>query len=128
MSGNSVRILLVDDHSETLAVMAKLLEMSGYSVSTASSVSDALEVASQQPCDLLISDVGLPDRTGYELMREVRELYDVKGIALTGYTEDSDIREAEQAGFARHLKKPVSFDTLLDAIRDVGAAGDNKPS
>lgn len=127
MTADSMRILLVDDHTETLSVMAKLLEMSGYSVNTATTVSGALQVASQFPCDLLISDVGLPDRTGYDLMREVRELYDVKGIALTGYTEDEDVKEAARAGFAKHLKKPVSFDALLSAIRDVGAKSE-KPA
>jgi CheY-like chemotaxis protein len=122
MSGGSqsLQILLVDDHEESLAVMARLLKMSGYSVRTATCVGDALARASEQSCDLLISDLGLPDRSGHELMREIRELFPVKGIALTGYTEDEDIRQSHEAGFERHLKKPVNFTELLAAIKDIG--------
>ena len=118
----SLRILLVDDHEESLSAMARLLKLSGYQVHTATTVADALDVASQQACDLLISDLGLPDRTGLDLMREIRTRYPLKGIALTGYTEDRDVAESSAAGFAMHLKKPVDFNDLLAAIRDVASA------
>jgi CheY-like chemotaxis protein len=85
-------------------------------------VADALDVASQQACDLLISDLGLPDRTGLDLMREVRTRYPLKGIALTGYADDQDVADSSAAGFAMHLKKPVDFNDLLAAIRDVASA------
>ena len=118
----SLRILLVDDHEESLSAMARLLKLSGYQVHTATTVADALDVASQQACDLLISDLGLPDRTGLDLMREMRARYPLKGIALTGYTEERDVAESSAAGFAMHLKKPVDFNDLLTAIRDVASA------
>lgn len=112
-----LRILLVDDHDQTLSILAKLLRMSGYQVHTASTARQAVEAAAMHPCDLLISDLGLPDRTGLELMRELKPLYRMKGIALTGYTADRDVRDAQEAGFDRHVKKPVSFDDLLKTIR-----------
>lgn len=119
---HSLRILLVDDHEESLSAMARLLKLSGYQVHTATTVADALELASKQECDLLISDLGLPDRTGLDLMREVRTRYPLRGIALTGYTDDADVAESSAAGFAKHLKKPVDFNDLLAAIRDVASA------
>lgn len=118
---HSLRILLVDDHEESLSAMARLLKISGYEVHTATTFADALTIASRQPCDLLISDLGLPDRTGLDLLGEVRAMYPLKGIALTGYAEEHDVRQTTNAGFARHLTKPVDFTALLAAIKDVAS-------
>ena len=119
MSADSLHILLVDDHVETLTVLARLLERSGYSVDTARTYAEAVEAAARRRCDLLVSDVGLPDRSGLELMQELHARYPIRGIALSGYTEERDVIASREAGFARHLNKPVMFGDLLSAIREV---------
>ena len=69
------RVLLVDDHADTLRSMDRLLRVRGYQVCVASTVAAALEAAATHPFDLLISDVGLPDGSGMDLMRELRLRY-----------------------------------------------------
>ena len=119
MSAANCHVLLVDDHDESLVVLAKLLRRCSYEVHTARTFAEAMEVARRQRFDLLIADVGLPDRSGLELLQEVRELYPVKGIALSGYTEERDVRASHTAGFVKHLNKPVLFPTLLESIQEV---------
>lgn len=108
------RILLVEDHEDTLRILARLLRKWGYVVTTASSVKTALERASEQNFDLLISDLGLPDGSGYDIVRQLDEGF--PAIALSGYGTDEDIRMSQEAGFAEHLTKPVSFQTLRAAV------------
>ena len=119
MSADSLHILLVDDHAESLTVLARLLERCGYSVATARTYAEAVEVAGRRRCDLLVSDVGLPDRSGLELMQELNARYPIRGIALSGYTDERDVRASRAAGFARHLNKPIMFADLLSTIREV---------
>jgi PAS domain S-box-containing protein len=108
------RILFVEDDALTARIMAKLLRQNGYLVITANSVSDALEV-SPGDYDLVVSDIGLPDGSGLELMRMIRLRHEVPGIALTGYGMEDDIRKSLEAGFTAHLTKPLDF-TKLDAL------------
>ncbi|MDD5350081.1 MAG: ATP-binding protein [Chthoniobacteraceae bacterium] len=120
-TGASRRILLVDDHADTLHTMARLLQRWGYSVTTADCVRSALAAASKEPFDLLVSDVGLPDGSGLDIMREVRNLYGLRGIALSGFGTEDDIRQSKSAGFEAHLVKPVSSHALRTAIARVAA-------
>ena len=115
------RVLLVEDHVDTARVLAKLLGLSGYAVSTASSVAMALDLAAAGPFDVVVSDVGLPDATGYELMQQLRDRHGLRGIALTGYGMEDDVRRSGEAGFVDHLTKPVDLRKLEEAIRRVGA-------
>lgn len=113
------RILLVEDHEDTLRIMAKLLEGYGYKVRTAATVQKAMELAAAETFDLLISDLGLPDGSGLDIIRHVKDRYNVKGIALSGFGSDEDLRRSRDAGFEHHLIKPVSFQTLEGTIRKV---------
>ena len=116
----SRRILLVEDHVDTAKVMARLLNLSGYSVETANTCAAARQICERERFDLLISDVGLPDGTGYELMRQVREAASVPlGIAVSGYGSEQDVAESLQAGFSAHRVKPVAFDTLCSTIQKI---------
>jgi PAS domain S-box-containing protein len=115
----SLRILLVDDHPDTLGTLARMLRRAGHEVTTAISVASALEAASTGPYDLLISDVGLPDGSGVDLMRR---LHPLPGIALTGYGMESDIAKSREAGFLAHLTKPVDPGRLEGLIRQVSDA------
>lgn len=112
------RILLVDDHPDTLRGMQRLLERRGFSVVTAGSLGEAREVAAREDFDLLISDLGLPDGSGLELMEGLRsERPDLIGIAISGYGMESDRAKTRQAGFSEHLIKPVDLAQLTEALR-----------
>jgi len=111
----------VEDDKSTLGVMARLLSKRGHHVAMASTVHEALTIAEGEGFDLLISDLGLPDGTGYELMRALRQVRGLKGIALSGYGMEEDIRLSYNAGFDTHLTKPVNLKMLEAAIARVVA-------
>ncbi|MGH7129946.1 MAG: hybrid sensor histidine kinase/response regulator, partial [Planctomycetaceae bacterium] len=116
-----LRILLVDDHEDTLQMMASLLGLYGHEVQTAANVRDALDLADRDPFDLLISDIGLPDGSGLDIIRQVRRTRGIKGIALSGFGMEEDLRRSREAGFDRHLTKPVDLHTLEEAIQQVAS-------
>ena len=111
-------ILLVEDHADTLRIMARLLRGLGYTVRTAGTVLDAIEAAEQDSFRLLISDIGLPDGSGIDLMKSLKSRYGTVGIALSGFGHDDDLSHSEEAGFMAHLVKPVDLRKLEDAIRE----------
>lgn len=113
------RILLVDDHLDTITAVRVLLERRGYEVETANSVSDAKAVFNSKYFDLLISDIGLPDGTGHELLFEIGVDRPVRAIALSGYGTDQDILKSREAGFSDHLTKPFNFKHLHEVIERV---------
>ena len=94
--------------------------MCGYHVRVARNAAEALDaIASPEPVDLVISDLGLPDRSGTDLMRDMKARVALRGIALTGYTEDQDVRACKSAGFDRHMAKPVAFEDLRSAVSEL---------
>jgi PAS domain S-box-containing protein len=115
-----LRILLVEDHADTAEAMADLLREMGHEVTVAGSVAGGLAAAEGQAgrIDLVLSDLGLPDGTGLDLMTELHGRYGVKGIALSGYGMEEDVRKSLEAGFDRHLTKPVNLQALQTAIQD----------
>jgi CheY-like chemotaxis protein len=118
----TLRVLLVDDHEDTRTALRRLL--SNHDVRMAGCVSEALEEAALYDFDLLISDIGLPDGSGLDLMQQLRARYNMKGIALSGYGMDDDVRRSLAAGFRAHLTKPITVDMLLGAVEDAcGNAG-----
>ncbi len=116
---NHRRVLLVDDHYDTCLGMKRMLERRGYQITVAHSAEQAVEKVRTQDFDLLISDIGLPDRSGYELMREVRLNKPLPGIALTGFGSEQDVNQAREAGFAEHLTKPINFERLEKTIQSL---------
>ncbi|MBC7780441.1 MAG: PAS domain-containing protein [Proteobacteria bacterium] len=112
-----MRILLVDDTSDTLDTFSILLEMEGAVVACAGSGAEALALCRNQRFDLLISDVGMPEMDGNQLIARLRrrtETARLPAIALTGYGRTQDIQAATQAGFNAHLTKPVDLDKLRE--------------
>jgi len=93
-----------------------MLQRRGYDITVAHNADQALQKAEAENFDLLISDIGLPDRSGYELMRELSGK-GLPGIALSGFGSEHDISKARAAGFAEHLTKPINFDKLDETIR-----------
>ena len=94
-----------------------MLERRGYDITVAHSAGQAVEKTKEADFDLLISDIGLPDRSGYELMSELRKSKGLPGIALSGFGMETDVNKARDAGFSEHLTKPINFDRLEQAIR-----------
>lgn len=111
-----MRVLLVDDHQDTLDVLAILVERCGFDVVRASTMGSALEVADASEIDLLVSDLGLPDGTGWELLETLRSRQSVVGIALSGYGMPGDLDRSRASGFVTHIVKPVSKLSLQDAL------------
>jgi len=121
-----LRLLLVEDHESTLQTLSRLLQRDGHRVVTATTVAEALDAAAGNPFDLVISDLGLPDGSGTELMEELRDTYGLRGIALSGYGTEEDTARSREAGFATHLVKPVAIADLRRAIISL-ASTDNLP-
>ena len=111
----SVRnILLVEDHEQTRSTLMQLLRRRGHDVVGVGSMQAAREHAGDR--DLLISDLGLPDGDGYDLMTELSQSHGLPGIALSGYGMEQDIAKSRACGFCAHLTKPVDIRTLDAAI------------
>jgi PAS domain S-box-containing protein len=113
----SLRLLLVEDHADTAHTLGRLLRAAGFYVIAAADVAGAVAVVEREPFDLLVSDLGLPDGTGYDIMQAVRARRGVPGIAMSGFGMDEDIRRSREAGFAEHLVKPIEVTKLIAAIR-----------
>jgi signal transduction histidine kinase/CheY-like chemotaxis protein len=115
-----LRILLVEDHGDTGRVLARLLRNSGYDCDHAETAAMALELFQASRCDLVISDLGLPDESGLELMKKLRTLQpSLPGICLSGYGMEDDLNACREAGFSEHLTKPVDMQRLHSAIAKV---------
>jgi PAS domain S-box-containing protein len=110
--GLTLRLLIVEDHRATLDVLQRLLVREGHYVVGTGTVAAALEAAAQTNFDAVISDLGLPDGTGTELMMKLRERHGLRGIALSGYGMEEDTERTREAGFIAHLIKPVDFNQL----------------
>jgi CheY-like chemotaxis protein len=120
---DSAHILLIEDHADTAEAMADLLRELGYRITVAASVATGLAAAerAQQDrdgtrIDLVLSDLGLPDGNGHDLMRSLSSRYGLRGIALSGYGMDEDIQKSREAGFQKHITKPVSLQALQSAL------------
>ncbi|MGO9601224.1 MAG: PAS domain S-box protein [Isosphaeraceae bacterium] len=118
VGGRRLRILVAEDNSASASVIADVLRGRGHVVTLATSLHQALEAATSD-IDLLVSDLDLGDGSGLELMRHVRSLGEIPGIALSGYATADDVRESLEAGFATHLAKPVTLSALESAITEL---------
>ncbi|HWA26521.1 MAG TPA: response regulator [Lacunisphaera sp.] len=115
-------ILIVEDHEATRQVLEKLFRQREYRVVTAGSVAEALLRAAEEKFEFVVSDLGLPDGTGYDLMVTLRERHGLTGIALSGYGAEQDTARSREAGFVEHLTKPVTYAMLDKVIRRLRAA------
>ena len=111
-----LRILLVEDHADSRTTLERLLARWGHQVHAAATMTDALAAASNFTPDLLLTDIGLPDGTGVELLGKLRPTLHCHAIAMSGYGMEADREQTRQAGFAEHLIKPVSIERLREVI------------
>lgn len=122
----SLDILVVEDNKPTLMIMERLIKKMGHVVSTAASCAEAIDLAnSKRKFDLLISDIGLPDGSGRDLVSQVKKLCPMKAIALSGYGMEEDVAKSKEAGFDMHVTKPVEFAVLESAIEKVFSSINN---
>jgi len=116
---SGLQILVVDDDPDSRDFVAFVLEEAGASVVSFSSAIEALKIISQVKPDILVSDIGMPEMDGYMLIREMRTRVDTEAIpalALTAYAGEIDQQQAKNAGFQRHLSKPVDPETLVEIV------------
>ena len=114
-----LRILLVEDHHDTAHALANLLAREAHRVKRVHSGAEALKEAAAHPFDLLISDLRLPDISGFEVMKAVKSKYNLMGIAVSGLSKKADIERALAAGFSRYLVKPIKLETLREVVAQI---------
>ena len=119
-TSRALRLLVVEDHEATRTVLNRLLTRTGYQVVTAGNMQEALTAFSAERFDAVISDLGLPDGSGLDLMRQIQRQRTVPGIALSGYGMEEDLRQTKEAGFFAHLVKPVNLDQLRQVLSQLG--------
>jgi two-component system, chemotaxis family, CheB/CheR fusion protein len=117
---SGVSALLVDDDTDNLELIGYVLERAGCRVVTAHTAAAAIEALGKERFGLFLSDIGLPDQDGIALLREVRARgYDLPAIALTGYAGPEHAQKMSEAGYARHIAKPVDLAALLSAAKEI---------
>jgi two-component system, chemotaxis family, CheB/CheR fusion protein len=118
-----LRILVVDDHEESARALSRLLRHEGHVVTTAHSIIGAMAlIVGQRPVELLLSDIDLPDGDGCDLLGRLRAFYggrDIPAVALTGHGEQAWVEQCRQAGYRTFLLKPVRYDELIAAVREL---------
>ncbi|MBD0336277.1 MAG: response regulator [Cyanobacteria bacterium Co-bin13] len=127
------RILLVEDDFDSRTFLTILLEQAGAEVSAIASAPVALARFPDSQPHILISDIGMPELDGYQLIQQIRSLPPERGgavpaIALTAYASESDTERAISAGFQRHIAKPVDPSDLVKAILDLMPSNSNAPA
>ena len=110
---------VVENHQDTLDAIRMFLQSQGHQVESALDMKSALQCAQKKKFDVLISDIGLPDGDGWELMKKLREQMPVRGIAMSGYGMRADLDKSKAAGFAAHLIKPFGPAELDAALKKI---------
>src|SRR5688572_19603015 len=118
---DGLHVLLVEDDDDSRKLLGTMLKRYGARVTSTKSAAEALEVFSHEVPDVMISDIGMPEEDGYELIRKLRELPVDKGgttpaIALTGYASRKDREHALAAGYHKHMAKPIEQAEIIAAI------------
>jgi DNA-binding response OmpR family regulator len=112
-------ILLVEDHLDTRETLQRYLNSKGYEVLTATSIGEAFTVASTMRFDVLVSDIGLPDGSGIELLMDLKRRSNFPAIAISGFFQPENEEEYYRAGFDRALRKPFYPNELSSAIQAI---------
>ena len=120
-SGKSLRILVVEDHSETLEALFRLLSHFGHEISVADGAQNAMNMIDSKEFDVVLCDIALPDGSGYDFIAEAKRKRPVKAVALSGFAATEDIERGREAGFDFHLAKPVDFHELRTVLGQIAA-------
>jgi len=120
-NARSLHILVVEDDHSTADVLARILQSLGHNVSVEHSATAGLRAVEKDSYDLLLADIGLPDATGWDMMRQMQVIRPIRGIALSGFVTEEDSRKSFNAGFLCHLPKPVSIQQLAAKLAQFSA-------
>lgn len=112
-------ILLVEDHSDSAKLLSHFMRKTGYTVHVAPNLAQAITLFESETIDCVVSDIGLPDGTGTELIARLNKIKKIPAIALSGYGMERDIENSRQAGFNFHLTKPIGWQKLKKALETV---------
>jgi hypothetical protein len=118
-SGKRLRILVVEDHNDTLQALSRLLSHFGHEISLADTAQSALNTIDSKELDVVLCDIALPDGNGYDVVAQAKRKRPVKAVALTGFSTPDDIKRGQQAGFDFHLTKPVDFHELRAVLGQI---------
>jgi DNA-binding response OmpR family regulator len=116
MGQEPYRIIVVEDHASTAEALRKFLTTIGYKVYIAPDVASARALAKAIEFDLLLSDLRLPDGTGWDLMKELSAMKPVSAIAISGHNTEADVERSRKVGFLDHIAKPLVAEELTAAI------------
>jgi len=120
MKNNTYRFFVIENHQDTLDAIKMFLEAQGHTVEVALDMKSALSQAPATKFDVLISDIGLPDGDGWELVKKLREqIPGLKAIAMSGYGMRADLERSKASGFGAHLIKPFGPMELDAALKKV---------
>jgi CheY-like chemotaxis protein len=122
VAATKLRVFVVEDHPATARGLKMFLELSGYSVETAGDVRSALKLAAKTEFDVLLCDLNLPDGTGWELMERLCKKRPIAGVAYSAFDEPEHIARSKAAGFAEHVVKGTTPETIVAALRRVTKA------
>jgi hypothetical protein len=117
--GKRLRILVVEDHNDTLQALSRLLSHFGHEISLADTAQGALNTIDSKEFDVVLCDIALPDGNGYDVVAQAKRKRPVKAVALTGFSTTDDIKRSQQAGFDFHLTKPVDFHELRAVLGQI---------
>ena len=117
-SPHPLRIFIVENHSDTLLWILRYLEMVGHTVLSAKTMEEALEKLPASGCQVLISDIGLPDGDGWELLHRLRMPHPIYTVAMSGFGAPDDHAKSRAAGYRRHLLKPFVPQELDAALEE----------
>jgi CheY-like chemotaxis protein len=120
-SGKSLRILVVEDHRDTLEAFSRLLDHFGHEISTAEGAQSALDLINSKEFDVVLCDIALPDGTGYDVVAEAKRKGTMKAVAVSAFAARDDIERGKKAGFDFHLAKPVDFHELRRVLGQIAA-------
>ena len=122
----SLSVFLVENHEDTVRYMQLYLAQLGCQVSVAADMATALREIPNSHCDVLISDIGLPDGDGWQLMEKLRSHRPAFAIAMSGYGTSNDQRKSRAAGYDHHLVKPFIPDALLALLTEAEKAKESQ--
>ncbi len=124
-----LRIFLVEDHADTLRALTRCLERCGHTVVSAPTMAEALATLPEAGCEVLISDIGLPDGDGWQLLQRLRDAgksFPGYAIAMSGYGMDADRAKSKAAGYTQHRVKPLKSDDFEEMLKEAARTLDEE--
>ena len=122
-----LKVLVVEDSADTLALLRTIFVQQGAQVSTATTAAEALSLLKSTTPDIIVSDIGMPDTDGFELLQKIRELPELENtpaIAISGYASEADRKQALGVGYRALMAKPVDVDALFELIHSLKIPAD----